>query len=393
MQYISKSNLCVVVLDNVDLYEDEALETNVFTEGLALSKRICCNVIVSMRDTTFVRHQADSTFNAFELRKLWLDPPPFKAVLSSRLSYSKKILKNKSAKLVMANGIQLVVPDLSVFFEIVQRSILYDQAGDYIDALADQNIRRGITLVANFLTSGHVNGDRAIHIFLGGDRTYRFPFHEVFKGTMLGQWYHFREDRTDGVNVFDARLGARQTRLLRLMLLNYLLARAQHEETVETRVDECIELFSKCGASENQIVTCLTFLSRKALVKSVTAEEIGSAATIILARSGGYYAKILSRKHVYVEECMFDTAIEDPAVWHTLSELTTAIEGQPSVVERWRLRRDRTECFLNYLSQLENESLALLGPVSHLASMSQIKESALQDATVAIAKSIRRHSD
>jgi hypothetical protein len=74
IRYISKTHLCIIVLDNVDLYEDESLETDVFSEGLALSKRIFCNVIISIRDTTFIRHQSDSTFNAYELRKLWLDP-------------------------------------------------------------------------------------------------------------------------------------------------------------------------------------------------------------------------------------------------------------------------------------------------------------------------------
>jgi hypothetical protein len=66
MRYIAKSNLCVVVLDNVDLYEDEVLETNVFSEGLALSKRIFCNVIISIRDTTFIRHCQPPKFSTTE---------------------------------------------------------------------------------------------------------------------------------------------------------------------------------------------------------------------------------------------------------------------------------------------------------------------------------------
>lgn len=80
-KHITKSNLCVVVLDNIDLYEDEELETLVFSEGVALSKRIHCNIIASLRDRTYIKHRNDSSFDAYELRKLWLDPPPFKAVL------------------------------------------------------------------------------------------------------------------------------------------------------------------------------------------------------------------------------------------------------------------------------------------------------------------------
>ncbi len=56
LKYLCAHNLCVIVLDNVDLYESEQLETTVFAEGLALSKRVHANVIVSIRERTFVRH-------------------------------------------------------------------------------------------------------------------------------------------------------------------------------------------------------------------------------------------------------------------------------------------------------------------------------------------------
>jgi len=393
MRHMSKTNLCVVVLDNVDLYEDEILETNVFSEGLALSKRIMCNVLISIRDTTFIRHRTDSTFNAYEFRKLWLDPPPFKAVLSNRLSYSKIILKDKAVRLTLGNGMQLNVPDLSIFFEIVQRSILHDQAGDYIEAMADLNIRKGLTMVSNFLTSGHLNGDRAIRVYLEEvDSSYRFPFHEVFKGTILGQWMHFREDRAEGVNLFDARLGSRQTRLLRLLLLNYLMLRAQHESTVETRILDVVDIFSRLGASESQMISCVEFLSKRGLVKNVTAEDINLDSTIILTRNGGFYSKILSRKHVYVEECMFDTAIEDTHVWDALYELTMAINAQSNIVERWKLRRERTDHFTNYLCDLEDQAIELIGKSDQFISAREIREAVLNEANDAISKSIRWHS-
>jgi hypothetical protein len=391
MRHITKSQLCVIVLDNVDLYEDEILETYVFSEGLALSKRIFCNVIVSIRDSTFVKHHTNATFNAYELRKLWLDPPPFKAVLSSRLTYARKILKDRSAKIALANGMQLEVPDLSIFFEIVQRSILHEEAGDYIESVADPNIRRGLTLVTNFLTSGHINGDRAIRKYLEGQRNYQFPYHEIFKGTMLAQWRHFREDRSEGVNIFDARLGSRRTRLLRLLVLNFFLTRAQHEETLETPLIDCIQLFTKCGASEHQVISCISFLAKKGLIRNTSAEEMNQGASAVLTRSGGFYSRVLCHKHIYVEECMFDTAIDDPVIWQTLSDLTTAIEGESSILARWELRKERTDHFTNYLCRLETEMLGLLGNPDYLGTAASIRDSALTDADRAIASSKRRY--
>jgi len=50
-RFLASQRLIVLVLDNIDLYEDDELERTVFAEGLALSKRIFCNVFVSIRDT------------------------------------------------------------------------------------------------------------------------------------------------------------------------------------------------------------------------------------------------------------------------------------------------------------------------------------------------------
>ena len=68
-KYLSSIRLCVIVVDNVDLYEDDELETKVFSEAISISKKINCHTLVSIRDTTFIKHKNDSIFNAYELKK------------------------------------------------------------------------------------------------------------------------------------------------------------------------------------------------------------------------------------------------------------------------------------------------------------------------------------
>ncbi len=80
---------------------------------------------------------------------------------------------------------------------------------------------------------------------------------------------------------------------------------------------------------------------------------------------------ILSHKLVYVEECMFDTAIEDFDVWLILSELSIDIESESSVATRMELRRERIRCYLEYEYKLETETLELIGTNS-IALMKQI---------------------
>ena len=368
VRFLASRDLCIIVLDNIDLYEDDALETRVFAEGLALSRRLLCNVIVSVRDETFVKHRNDAAFDAYELRKLWLDPPPLKSVISSRLSYSKKILEGRGARIDMANGMVLAVPDLSVFFDIVQRSILGADAGDFVEAMADGNIRRGLSLVRNFLTSGHIEADRALKTYiLEGGSNYTFPSHEIFKGTMLGQWRHFREDRAEVINVYDARLGSQRLRLLRLLLLNELMSKAQIANAIEVPVSICVDLMSPAGASEAQVVEVLRFLAEHSLIRSTASELLTEDSSVVLTRCGAHYVKLLARRFVYVEECMFDTAIEDAGVWQTLYELTDAIEGEKYPGSRMELRYRRIDAFLHYLVDLESQVLSIAPGAGHLS--------------------------
>jgi DNA-binding PadR family transcriptional regulator len=171
--------------------------------------------------------------------------------------------------------------------------------------------------------------------------------------------------------------------------MNWLYLSAQREETMEVSVKSCIDLFGKSGASPNQIVDCLDFLYKKGLIRTTTSENPSIESSITLTKSGAHYVRLLCEKHVYVEECMFDTAIEDAKTWREIYDLTVAIDGQTSIVTRWILRKQRTKFFTDYLCKVEDECMALLN-TNELACMRNIQKSALEEADEAIYKSGRR---
>jgi hypothetical protein len=383
LKYLSKKRLCVVVLDNIDLYEDEKLETEVFSEGLGLSKRVFCNVIVSLRDTTYMKHKDDSIFNAFQLKTFWLDPPPFKEVLRKRLSFSKILLKNKSAVIPLNNGANLRVSDLSLFFEIVQSSVLQGDAGNFVEIMAGINMRKGIKLITNFLTSGHINAERALKMYMAS-HSYTFPFHEIYKGTILGPWMYFKETRSECLNIFDSNLNSKNLRLLRFVLLSYLYLNSRMSKTPTVTVEKCVEIFSHLGANEGQIRSVLNDLLRGDLIKEMDAKSMSLSSVISMTRTGGYVFKLLSSKLVYVESCLHDTFIDDENLWSKLTELTYRIENENRILEKIRMRAERAELYVTHLQGLERKMLDLLKGHDNLTFMPNVLNELKKDVSYAV---------
>lgn len=380
-RHLTKKHLCVLVLDNVDLFEDDELEINVLSEGLAFARKLKCQIIISIRDTTYVKHKNSAIFDAFELKKLWLDPAPFKEILSKRLSLSSRILKGKPATISFKKGIQLKVPDLSVFFDIVQRNILTGQSGDFFELFAGLNIRRGITLVKNFLTSGHIHADKALHTYMTSGKTYIFPFHEVFKGSVLAQHKYYSERRSECINIFDSRIPSKNLLLLRLCILSHLYrsAKSGSDEQAQVKIKQCIEVFSHLGAHPSQIIQVVTDLVEAGLAKQTDARDITIDTSIFITRPGGYLLLRLSSSMVYVEECMYDTYIADPDAWRKMTGLTYSIEREHDRKKKLKLREERLAVFLGYLNDIEDHTITVLGEGVHDRHLDSVQERVMRE--------------
>lgn len=392
-KYLAKQKLCVIVLDNIDLYENMILETKVFSEGVALSKKIKCHTIVSIRDTTYIKHRTDSIFNAYELKKLWIDPPPFKDILSKRLNYSKEILHNKSAIIPLNSGAKLNVPDLSIFFDIVKTSLLNETNGKFLEAISDRNPRKGISLVRNFLTSGHIQADKAIKNYLHEDAKFVFPNHEVFKGSMLGQWRYYKESRSECYNLYDSYLNSYNLQLLRLYILKYLFYNAQDKNSVETPVENIVNIFTKLGVSENGIFSVLNTMIKNELIRNKEGDDLELTSTVFITMSGGYYINILSKRFSYLESILFDTNIHDDNVWEKLAVLSQEIEETDSISDRMELRRERVLLFIDYLEEIEKGYHLKLGVNPYFKHISELRKLIVIQTNKAIKNSKKFHKE
>ena len=139
-----------LVIDNVDQLDSDEAQNATFVEAQAVARRVGINVIMCLRDATYLRHRDSPAFDAFQVETLFIDPPNVIPVLSRRLGYARRLLEGRSAELVSEHGAKIPVRDLSVFFDVVTKSMLADEPGFMLEVLSGGDIRRGIQLAREF---------------------------------------------------------------------------------------------------------------------------------------------------------------------------------------------------------------------------------------------------
>jgi hypothetical protein len=353
IRYASTKYPVYIVIDNPDQIDSEQYQQTVFLEAQAIARRTSSNVILTLRDATYLRHRKTPVFDAFLVESIYIDPPAVRPVLSRRFLYAKRVLSGVPADIHAESGIRFSVKDLSVFFEMVSKSILRDPTGYMIEVLAESNVRRGLELVRDFLSSGHTSADHALKSYVS-DGNYIFPQHEVFKGALLGQWKYYREEIAQIPNLFDAKLVSSAFQLLRYQILCRLVSSASNSSYEGDSVDRIISDLYRLGVHEQSILKVLNDLVDFRLIQPIDRLPVSQRSIVYPTRLGGYLCRDLSAKFMYFEPCLLDTNIHSQETWEELSSITNAIE-----VARWEdkmgLRIKRIHCFVEYLSALEEK--------------------------------------
>lgn len=352
LKYISKKVPGYLIIDNVDQIDDSRVQQTIFVEAQAVARRIGFNVVMSLRDATYLRHRNSPAFDAFQFDSLYVDPPPVSAVLSRRLSYAKRVLQGRSAEVTTEGGIKLRVKDLSAIFDIVSSSLLAEKAGYMLEVMSGNDVRRGLHLVREFLASGHTTSDRAIQSYLA-DGKYQFPPHEVFRGAVLEQRKYYAEEESLLPNVYDSHLGTHNFQLLRLHLLSGLVDMAATDVFEGHPVEDLISDFHRIGISDTDLMQVLATLVDFKVINTTDGLALSSTSKVYPTRFAGYILRELCKQFAYNDFCVIDTPIYDEEIWNRLAQLTDEIEFSRDTYSRVQSRMERIKVFFEYIDRIE----------------------------------------
>lgn len=340
-----------LVIDNIDQIEEDESQSKLFTESLAIARRLSLNLILCLRQSTFARHRNSPAIDAFDFETIQIDPPRISTVISKRFALVKYMASGKRGEFVAENGAKVKVDDASQIVDLLQGSVLGTEIGNRIEVLATEDIRLALRMTREFLERGYTNPGRALELYQRTGR-YLLPKHEAFRAIMLGTSPVYNEDSSTIANPFDSRLSVSQMQLVRLYLLAAIVACAS--ENNFRRIDGSVisECMRKIGVGDGFTQQVLVDLCKRRFIFTASHGDPSIASSYVPSRLGGYIVKELISNFTFIENVMFDTYIADPKVWQELRHLSSEIDSERSVVRRVRIRVQRGRVFYNYMHLL-----------------------------------------
>lgn len=351
LSYATKHTSVFLVVDNVDQLSEE-VQSKIFTDCIAFSQRLKCNLVICLRNSTYVTHRNSAAFNAFDFDPILIEPPLVEAVLSKRFFLAKNMLEGEEGNFESENGIKFQVDNVADLISLLQSSVLGTEIGNLLEVLAAGDIRNALRMTREFIEHGYTNPGKAINIYKQHG-SYVLPKHEALRAILLGNQAIYSEAYSLVGNPFDSRRGKTNFQLLRLFVLSVLVQASadpsfQYFDGIEIRKNLRI-----IGVGDDDTLAILTDLCKLRFISTAGHDAPSFKSSFYPTRLGGYITKELISNFMFVECTMMDTFISDEKVWDSLKNFDRLITNSSNdIIKRVVYRKDRANEFYDYMERL-----------------------------------------
>ena len=354
-----KSNIYIIV-DNIDQIESDIKQGELFSATLSIARKLNLNLIVCLRQSTYIRNRNSPLINAYDYEYGQIDPPSVLAVLSKRFDLLSSIVQGMSFNFTAENGARFIVDDASEVIGQLKESVLGNEVGGQIEVLASEDLRLALRMTRDFLEKGYSNTSQGIQSYAKGNK-YILPKHEALRAIIVGNHTVYDESYSAVGNIFDSKLSIHNLQLLKLFILNACVNRATLSSFEGIDGDEIIEHLKNIGVAKKYTKQVLKVLCEQRYLFTPSHTVSEDIAMYAPSRLGGYVVRELLVDFTFLENLMFDTYISDDETWQNLKEISHKIESEKNIIRKIEIRVERIQFFWKYLtksySPLLNESL------------------------------------
>ncbi len=363
--YIQKhcNRRIVIVLDNMDQKSSE-LQNALYQVAQKLAFTTSAVVIVSLRESTYMRLTRRPEGNAYSPIEFHIRPQPLDAILEARLSFATTRLSNTRIKLRSASNIEFEIADIGRFINVVRRSLV-GTSGDprtlrSLVALSNADIRQQLRLVYRFLVSGQTKIGEYFWTY-AGSRSRRIPYHEVLHSIILDDRKLFAEGLPNPfMNVFEFHGTFMPSHFTGLRLLHYFRALGQNGELQPAdyiAVEQIAEQFVSIGVSPENLWQYIEHCCTYGLLQPSTLdpELYSDNDRFALTKAGTFYADELYCDFTYFGAMAVDTTVTDPFVAQEGQAIVASGLSDAKLSLKTRVRL--ADLFLTHLEGREQEEM------------------------------------
>jgi hypothetical protein len=362
LSYAAQHAPVFFVIDNVDQREDIKDQSDIFLDSLSLARTVRANLVLAMRDTTYLRNKCAPVFDAFDFDAVYIDPPAVQAVLSRRFTVARNLLTGKSFEFVTDGGARMKVENAGTIVDMLSAGILNTAVGRLIEVAATGDTRLALKMTRQFLQYGYSSSTRAVEVYkrMG---YYNLPPHEALRAIMCGNQSIYNDAFSAIGNPFDAKLGRSQAQFLRLYILGVLVGLASERTFDGIEAAEVIGVLEKLGISERTTEKVIRDLIDHRYVFTRSHQEYSRESILVPSRLAGYVVRELIGRFVFIENTMMDTFIADDAAWTRIKDLMRQVYSEYDRARRFRLRKEAAQAFFDYVAR----------GVQHLVGQAQLR--------------------
>lgn len=361
-----RTRLCIII-DNADQFDIET-QKKVFLFAQSINRKGNVSIIISLREGYYYKLRQFPPFDAFACNVYHITAPPYKDVLQKRINYALNQieLKGKSSGIVGDKTFVIQNDNVRIFL-LGLKSTLFDNQNseilNFIQETTYPNIRAGLDVFKQFLTSGHTEVSEYILRYKKNDNTNQsqtIPYWEFIKAIGLDNRKYYKHDISIINNLFYPTKG-NNNHFLKIKILNFLDDKLNKggNSGKYYNIEEVVNEFINAGYITKYLIAELEELCKWRLIETdeqiSDVENLGGIkidGSICISMKGHHYINSLLNKFSYIEMALEDTPIFDGAFFNDIKSIFPLSDNNGK--RNLKKRVDVVEKFIEYLKSEEN---------------------------------------
>jgi hypothetical protein len=348
-----------LIFDNIDQLEP-AQQESIFKFAFSIYEKWSSFTLISMREDTYVKSKIEGSLSTVQCSQILLPRQSIIPIIERRLECLINDIETGACELPPdLSELDLTRLDVGEYIRLISSSITSqrDRVKNFLEAIAQGNIRESLDFFRTFLTAGNTNSKKIIEIMKKNNTPYLIPDHEFIKSISLGSNRFFSEAKSPILNLFsiqDMESPSHFTKLRILWTLSVIQDQQRIYGTGYESIDRIKGSFKSIGISEEDLNSSIMSLIMKGLIENDlhSRKHHNLAKAVRITPSGDYYRQYLCHQFAYLDLMLHDTPIFDERSFESLHSLieTTLLDK----------RFKRVFAFIDYLKEQEEGELATI---------------------------------